>query len=350
MSLLEYRLPDLGEGLQEAEIVSWRVAPGDVVREDDILVEIQTDKSLVDIPAPCDGVVRALGAEEGTVLPVGDVLATFEVQQKPAPGDGDGRRVLASPSTRRRAVELEVRLGDIEGTGPHERVTRDDVERAAAAAGGEPPTPAAPTQPASPAPPETPARQTGAPAGRGDEVMPLRGLRRQIARTMTAAATIPTIHEWRDVDARELLRVRQRLRAHYEDQGTRITLLPIIVKAAVVTLRRHPSFNARLDVEREEIVYRRRYHIGIATATPDGLIVPVLTDADQRSVLDLARELKRLSAAAVERRIAPDDTRDPTFTISNYGSFGTRVGAPLIRPPGGRDPRCGPCPRQGRAG
>jgi pyruvate dehydrogenase E2 component (dihydrolipoamide acetyltransferase) len=320
---LAYRLPDVGEGLQEAEILAWRVAEGDRVRADDILAEVETDKSVVEIPAPHDGLVVRLGGAVGDVVPVGGVLAVLDVDDEPvapvvpvdqpvapsAPTPAGNGRVRASPATRRRATELGVALADVPATGPAGRVLLTDVERAAA--GSRP--------------------QTG-----GDEeqtVEPLRGVRRRIAQTMAQTLQIPAITEWRDIDATELLAVHARLRERLAARGVRLTLLPIVLKGAAAALREHPRFNARIDVDGEEITYLHRVHLGVATATEDGLLVPVIHDVDRLSLVELAGELARLGEAARARSLAVGDSAGGTFTVTNFGSFGTIRGAPLIRPP-----------------
>lgn len=360
MSTVPYALPDVGEGLHEAEILSWHVAPGDSVREDDVLVEIETDKSVVEIPSPHAGTVVGLGGQEGDVIAVGELLVEFDVaddssldagaastDDEPGPdpdGAGDAStpadpvsagppatarpsgttdpRVLASPSTRRRAVALGVTLTDVEGTGPDGRVTQDDVERAAAAPGEQ----AAPERDRAPASPSRP-------AGTGDRVQPLSAVRRRIAEAMSATLEIPAIPEWRDVDATDLLAAHRRLRDHLAAAGVRLTLLSLVVKATAAALREHPRFNATFDASRGEVTYHGRVDIGIATATSDGLLVPVLRGADGRSLRAVAGEIDRLAAGARERTLPPAETRDGTCTISNFGSFGTTRGAPLIRPP-----------------
>lgn len=167
---------------------------------------------------------------------------------------------------------------------------------------------------------------------RADETETLRGMRRQVARTMTAALEVPTIYDWREVDAGELLRTRDVLRAQVAD-GPRVTLLPLVVKAVVAALEQHRRFNATFDAVEETVTRHGACHVGVATATPEGLVVPVVHDADQRGLAELADEIARLAGAARDRRIAVEETRGGTITVSNYGSYGTRHGTPIIRPP-----------------
>jgi pyruvate/2-oxoglutarate dehydrogenase complex dihydrolipoamide acyltransferase (E2) component len=309
---MEFRLPDVGEGIATAEIVAWQVAEGDHVREHQDLVEIQTDKATVVIPCPD--------------LP------------------------LAAPSTRLLARELGVALEDVAGSGADARILREDVERAAAGArpptpSAEPPTPSAepPTPSAEPstpsAEPAAPSAEPAAPSAEPGEVVPLRGVRRTIAHALTRAwQEVPRIVEYREVDATALLRARESLKQRALDRGDEplaraLTPAPLIVRAAVLAARDHPYVNASIDLEREQITLHRHYHVGIATAGPDGLIVPVVHDADRRSLADIAREIVALAQAARERRLTPAQLAGPTFTVNNFGSLGTWMGTPIVRPP-----------------
>ncbi|MDP6953385.1 MAG: dihydrolipoamide acetyltransferase family protein [Alphaproteobacteria bacterium] len=350
MSDFTYNLPDVGEGLSEGEIVHWHVAPGDAVTADQIIVDVQTDKAVVEIPAPVAGVMKSLGGNPGDMLPVGAMLAVIETEgaapaapaaaepvpepeapkpaAAPAPAaQKSGKRPLASPATRKLAAELGVTLSDIAGSGPNGRITKDDVERAAA--GG---TPAASVT--APASMPTPAAPVIAPPAGEDRVEPLRGLRRQIANSMaTAWRDIPHILTSHEIDATNLVAARAALNEELAGDGIKLSYLPLFVKACVGALKRFPAFNASLDMERQEIVYRHRYNVGIATATPDGLIVPVVHDADRKSVVDIARDIEALAEAARARKVTVEQLQGGTFTISNYGSYGGTFGTPIIRPP-----------------
>jgi pyruvate dehydrogenase E2 component (dihydrolipoamide acetyltransferase) len=325
---MEFRLPDVGEGIATAEIVAWQVAEGDRVREHQDLVEIQTDKATVVIPCPATGVVARLCAVEGETLDVGAVLAVIEPGADgaaPAPAKPAATVPLAAPTTRRLARELGVALEDVAGSGPQGRILREDVERAAA-------TPSAPG-------PEAPARPLSAAAPVPGEVVALRGVRRTIAHALTKAwLEVPRIIDYREVDATALVRARASLRRRAlqrgdEDLARALTPTPLIVRAAVLAARDHPYVNASIDLEREEITLHRHYHVGIATAGPDGLTVPVVHDADRRSLAGIARAIAGLAAAARERRLRPEQLAGPTFTVNNFGSLGTWLGTPIVRPP-----------------
>jgi pyruvate dehydrogenase E2 component (dihydrolipoamide acetyltransferase) len=326
---LEFSLPDVGEGIATAEILSWQVAVGDRVREHQDLVEIQTDKATVVIPCPADGVVARLCAAEGDTLDVGALLAVIEpgsdgaaATTRPAAGPP-----LAAPTTRRLARELGVALEEVAGSGPQGRILREDVERAAGAP--------AKSEPEAPAP--TPIRRAPAPAP--GEVVPLRGVRRTIAHVLTKAwLEVPRIIDYREVEATALVRAHAGLRERAlqrgdEDLARALTPTPLVVRAAVLAARDHPYVNASIDLEREEITLHRHYHVGIATAGPDGLTVPVLHDADRRSLAEIAREIAALAAAARERRLTPAQLAGPTLTVNNFGSLGTWLGTPIVRPP-----------------
>jgi pyruvate/2-oxoglutarate dehydrogenase complex dihydrolipoamide acyltransferase (E2) component len=337
MSDYEFKLPDIGEGLGEGEIVRWHAAPGEAVKADQILVEVETDKAVVEIPAPVSGVLKIQGGQPGDVVPVGGLLAVIETDGRtrvaaepaaapapestlpatpPVPEVGAAparRRTLASPATRKLAVELGVDLAAVTGTGESGRVTRDDV--VAAGRGG---TDAAPAV---------------APVGE-DRVEPLKGLRRQVARTMTQSwREIPHISSMREIEADDLVAARDSLNEELAANGVRLTYLSLFVKAVVAALKQNPSFNASIDMEREEIVYRHRYNIGIGTATGDGLIVTVLHDADTLSLPETARRLDELARKGRERKASLEELSGGTFTITNWGSYGGWLGSPLIRPP-----------------
>ncbi|MDP6013830.1 MAG: dihydrolipoamide acetyltransferase family protein [Alphaproteobacteria bacterium] len=342
MSDFTYNLPDVGEGLSEGEIVHWHVAPGDTVAADQIIVDVQTDKAVVEIPAPIAGVMKSIGGDPGDMVPVGAMLAVIETEgtapaaAAPAPDaeapksavapapQAKGKRPLASPTTRKLAAELGVTLSNVAGSGPNGRITRDDVQRAAE--GGTPVSlPAAAPAPAAPA--------IASPTGE-DRVEPLRGLRRQIANSMTTAwREIPHILTTHEIDATNLVAARAALNEELATDGIKLSYLPLFVKACVGALKRFPAFNASLDMTRQEIIYRHRYNVGIATATPDGLIVPVVHDADRKSVIDIAREIEALAEVARTRKVTVEQLRGGTFTISNYGSYGGTFGTPIIRPP-----------------
>lgn len=349
MSTYEFKLPDVGEGLSEGEIVKWHVGPGDKVSADQIIVDVQTDKAIVEIPAPVAGTVVSLGGAPNDVIPVGAVLIVFETDgdaptaesettaepvaaSAPAvasqPAAAKPLRALASPATRKLARELGVDLTAIEGTGSRGQVTRQDVEQAAAAPAAAPASAPAPVA-------RMPAAAPSAPKVEGEDVVePLRGLRRQVALSMEQAwREVPHIFSMDDIDATELVRARASLNEELAPAGIKLSYMPFFIKACVAALQAHPRFNASLDMANEQIIYRHRYNIGMATATPDGLIVTVIHDADRKSLAEIAEEIAALAELARQRKVSLEQLSNGTFTISNYGSYGGLMGTPIIRPP-----------------
>jgi pyruvate dehydrogenase E2 component (dihydrolipoamide acetyltransferase) len=353
---LEFHLPDVGEGIATADIVEWRVASGDHVHEGQDLVEVQTDKAIVVIPCPATGIVTRLGAAAGESLAVGAVLAVIATETagaqtssggepRAAPSDGNraavaaaasgplassgAGRPLASPAVRRLARELGIDLAAVSGSGPNGRITREDLRPAPAA------TPGTRATSESPAP-DSPSRAAAALAA---ETVPLRGVRRAIARTMTRAwQEIPHITDYREVDATQLMQARRLLRERASERGDEavaqaLTPTALIARAAATALGEHPYVNASIDLEREEITLHRRINLGIATATPQGLVVPVIQDADGKSVRELAVEIFQLVGEARAGRLGPAQLAGGTFTVNNYGGLGVWLGTPIIRPP-----------------
>jgi pyruvate dehydrogenase E2 component (dihydrolipoamide acetyltransferase) len=299
---LEFRFPDVGEGIDAGELLEWHVVEGQLVREEDPMADVETDKATVMIPCPTTGRVLELRVKVGEIVPVGAVMAVFEAAEtapprpEPAPP-----RPLAAPAVRKRAADLGLDLTQVAGSGPGGRIELSDLEQ----------------------------------TGTTDRVVQLRGVRRTIARRMTEAwRTIPHIIDYREADATELLRWREQLRGQADGETLRraLTVTPLLVSIAVDALRRHPYVNASIDSEREEITLRGEYNVGVATAAPDGLIVPVLRDADAKSVQQLALEVAELTSAARERRLRPEQLTGGTFTVNNYGSLGVWLGTPIIKP------------------
>jgi pyruvate dehydrogenase E2 component (dihydrolipoamide acetyltransferase) len=339
---IELKLPDVGEGIAEGEIVRWLVAEGAEVKEDDPLVEILTDKANIEIPSPVTGTVVKILASPGQVVKVGELLvliepaagqaaATHHVTAAPdrptsappeptEPGRGsppkgagaEGVGVLATPVVRKLAKDLGVELREVPGTGPGGRITEEDVRGAAG------PKPAA----------GTPRESTS------EERVPFKGRRRMIARKMVAAKTrVPHALLVDEADVSGLLAERAKMREIGEREGVRITILPFIMKAVAGALRQHPALNASLDEDREEIVLKKKIDVGMAVDAGDGLVVPVVRNADEKSVIELGREIERLSAAAREGTLAPGDLAGGTFTISSVGSIGGLFSYPIINVP-----------------
>ncbi len=337
---IELRLPDVGEGIAEGEIVRWLVAEGDRVAEDDLLVEVLTDKADVEIPSPVAGTLVRIVAQPGQVVPVGGVMAILEVSAEagsptggptegPAPNGPTGptppasspagRRggdVLAVPAVRRLARELGVEISSVRGTGPDGRVTEQDVRAAAGQLPGAAPAPV-----------------PGAPRAEGERI-PFRGRRRMAARKMTRSkSTIPHALLVDEADATNLLAMREELRRIGEREGVRITVLPLILRAVVSALERNPAINASLDEERGEIVRWKRYDLGVAVDAEEGLVVPVIRDAGRKTVVELAREVERLAEKARSGTLDPSESSGSTFTVTSIGSIGGLFSYPVINPP-----------------
>jgi pyruvate dehydrogenase E2 component (dihydrolipoamide acetyltransferase) len=288
----EFKLPDLGEGLTEGEISRWLVSEGQEIAEDDPLVEIQTDKTTVEIPSPAAGTVTRILVEEGNVVPVGTVLVVIgdgAVLQPSKPSDsepqGNETRVRATPVVRKIAQELGVDLASVTGTGQQGRITEDDVRAAA-----------------------------GPREGRRE---PLRGVRRLIAEHMTRAhREVPPV-TW--VEECDFSKVDLKL------------LVPTVLKACAESLREFPELNARL--EGNEIVYLDRYDLGVAVQTEQGLVVPVVRACDQRSIDELRSEVERLAESARAGTLKPDELRGSTFTVSSAGKLGGLLQTPIVNYP-----------------
>ena len=336
----EFKLPDIGEGIHEGEVTKWFVKPGDPVKEDDPMVEVMTDKVTVQISSPYTGTVLELRAKEGEVVKVGTVLVVFS-------GDGDTSRApgsaalptpsvpqpareagatptgtsITAPSVRRLAKELGVDLASVRGSGPGGRIVEPDVRRARP--GSATPSPA--TKPGAPA--------SSAPTG-GEERIPIHGLRKRIFDKMTKSeATAAPFTYVDEVDMTQLVHLRERLKEVGEKRGVKLTYLPFLVKAILAALKEFPTLNASVDEERGELVVKRYFNVGIATATDEGLTVTVVREADRKDVWVLAGEIERLTQAAKDRRLALHEVQGSTFTITSLGKEGGILATPIINSP-----------------
>lgn len=319
MNELEVRLADVGEGLDEGEVLRWFVEVGQTVRRDEALAEVQTDKAVVEVPAPADGTVAAIHVDIGAIVPVGTLLATLHPTVAPA---GVPVRPKASPALRRRAAAQGVDLATVHGTGPGGRITDGDLDalRPDRHAGAAPTAPPIPVRPSPSAPSDA---RTG-------EVT-FRGIRRATAAAMGRSwSTIPHLGASDEFDATGLLAARASLAGA---AGEPITLTALLAVAVARTLRRHPAGNATVHDDGRGATFHDEINLGVACATPDGLVVPVLHDADRLGVLDAARALRRLTETARSGRLGPADLAGGTATLSNYGPLGGRFAAPVI-PPG----------------
>jgi pyruvate dehydrogenase E2 component (dihydrolipoamide acetyltransferase) len=374
MSKFEFKLPDIGEGVAEGEIVNWLVNEGDSVSENQEMVEVMTDKATVTIGAPKTGKVAERRFKVGDTVPVGDVLVVLDVgadggaaaaapaaakapaaapakaettvasavgdlreslpgMSRPAPAQNDfySDKPLAAPATRKLARELGVDLKTVQPSGSAGRVTREDVERASS--GGRPTPPVAPA--AAQAAPAAPAADAPRPTRRDtDERVPVRGMRKRIwenmARSRHTAAHFNYVDE---VNVSELIAVRDRFRPHAERSNIKLTFLPFLVKAVVAALKRHPRLNSVVDEAAMEHVIRHNYDIGIAVSTDAGLMVAALREADRLSIVEIAKEIERLGGAARSGKIQKEDLGGTTFTISSLGKLGGLLAPPIINYP-----------------
>jgi len=338
----EFKLPDIGEGVHEGEVVKWFVKEGDAVKENDPIVEVMTDKVTVQIPSPVTGKILQLRAKEGEVVKVGNTLVVFGEAGEAAPPRAETTRpaatppppvmtaapsapaptgdILAAPAVRRLAKELNVNLAAVRGSGPQGRLTEDDVRKAAQS----------PARPTVAAPPSAAAVASTGPEQR----IPIHGLRKRIfekmAKSNTTAAHFTYVEE---VDMTQLVHLRDHLKPTAERKGVKLTFLPFFVKAVLAALVEFPTLNSSVDDERAEIVVKRYYNIGIATATDEGLTVTVVHEADKKSLWDLAKEVDRLAAAARDKKLSLQDVQGSTFTITSLGKEGGILATPIINWP-----------------
>jgi 2-oxoglutarate dehydrogenase complex dihydrolipoamide succinyltransferase (E2) component len=340
----EFKLPDLGEGIAEAEIVKWLVNQSDEIKEDQPLVELMTDKATVQIPSPFSGKISQILAKEGQTVKVGETLVVFdgpstgpatEQVASPAspaktPPSSPTRAVsiIAAPATRKLAREMGVELERIKGSGPGGRITDDDVR--AAASGRRPTEPTPPPEPKL----VVPSLAKVSAHVSGEERIALHGIRKRISeRMLQSLRTSAQVTHVDEADFTQLIALREKLKPIAESNGTKLTFMPFIMKAAVMSLKEFPNFNSSLDAEKNEIVVKHYYNIGFATDTSSGLIVPVVKAVDQKSVMDIAKDVEELSQKARDGKIALEEIQGGTFTITNIGTLGGLISTPIINTP-----------------
>jgi len=355
----EFKFPDIGEGLTEGEIVRWLVKEGDEVKEGQPLVEVETDKALAEIPSPKTGVILKIMAKEKEIVKVGQVIVVIgekgealtappprpksvgvvgELEEAPeeAPTVAPAARmkaepikpalvsehVLATPSVRALTKELGVDINKVQGTGSGGRVLEKDVRQAAEAK-------------AKPAEEVKEIKKVRKYDLYGSvERIPLRGVRRSIAKAMVKSKyTAPHVSAMDDADVTELWQIREKEKKVAEGKGIKLTILPFIIKAIIAGLTEHPYLNATLDDENEEIILKKYFNIGLATDTPEGLMVPVVKNAKEKSIFELAQESAQLAEKARNRTIDLADLKGGTFTITNYGAVRGTYGTPIINYP-----------------
>jgi len=373
----EYRFPELGEGLHEGEIIKVNIKAGDTVTDEDIIMEVQNDKAIVEVPCPVNGKVLEVLVKDGQVCHVGEVVAIIDAEgevpeqagghdapaaaapaaaapaeqpkaaapaaaqsvaanEQPKPQTAQpvpGGSVLATPSVRKYAREKGVDLTQVAGTGKNGRITRADVDGftgapAAPAAGA--PAEAAGTE-AKAAAPAAATVITGAGA---EERVPFKGIRKAISNAMVKSVyTAPHVTLMDEVDVTKLVEFRTKTKPLAEKKGVKLTYLPFIVKALVSALREFPIMNSMLDEEAQEIVYKKYYNVGIATDTDNGLIVPVIHDADRKNIWMIASAISDLAARGREGKLALNEMKGATMSITNIGSAGGMFFTPVINFP-----------------
>ncbi|HVS11686.1 MAG TPA: 2-oxo acid dehydrogenase subunit E2 [Planctomycetota bacterium] len=362
---LEFKLPDIGEGVAEGEIVKWLVQVGETVAEPQAVVEVMTDKATVEIPSPAAGRIAEQRVKAGEVVPVGAVLYVLEVgpgaapaasrelaAERPEPaaaraevaeppaepatdGERDGNgRVLAVPSARRVARELGIDLREVSGSGRNGVIRRSDVEDYAKQRRAAPAPPAAPIPARTPAPAALARAPAALEHAELETRVPFRGVRRKIAEAMVRSKqTAPHFTVVEELDVTELVKVREVAKAMAAESGVKLTYMPFIMKAVASGLARYPELNSKLDEAAQEIVTYAQVNLGIATDTSQGLIVPVIRDVQSKGLLQLAKELVDLADRTRAGKFTPEELKGSTFSITNAGNIGGTLATPIINFP-----------------
>ncbi|WP_394136977.1 dihydrolipoamide acetyltransferase family protein [Cytobacillus oceanisediminis] len=385
----QFRLPDIGEGIHEGEIVKWFVKPGDEVQEDDVLCEVQNDKAVVEIPSPVKGKVEEILVEEGTVATVGQVLITFdapgyedlkfkgdhedeapkeeakteaqvqstgeagqdvkkeEAPMQEAPKEGaaisqaevdPNRRIIAMPSVRKYARDKGIDIRQVAGSGKNGRIQKADID-AFLNGGAQAQTAEAPAQEAAPVQTETketaPAAAQAIPEGQYPETREkMSGIRKAIAKAMVNSKhTAPHVTLMDEIDVTKLVAHRKKFKEIAANKGIKLTFLPYVVKALTSALREFPALNTSIDDAAGEIIHKHYYNIGIAADTEKGLLVPVVKDADRKSTFAISNEINELAGKARDGKLAPDEMKGASCTITNIGSAGGQWFTPVINHP-----------------
>jgi pyruvate dehydrogenase E2 component (dihydrolipoamide acetyltransferase) len=340
----EFKFPDVGEGIHEGKIVKWRVGEGESVKADQPIVEVETDKAIVELPSPVSGTILKINFHEGTDVKVGETLVTIAeagdaapsaaaappktdmqkppsspsiIPSQPQTSSAPALPVMATPATRKLARELGVDIAKVRGSGPSGRIVDDDIRNANPGDRGKEAGKAMPPS-----------------ALASDVRIQLSGLRKTIAERMTySKAHIPHACGMDLFDVTDLVSLREKEKAPMQARGIKLTYLPFIIKACTIALRRYPSFNAHFDNDRNELVAKKDINMGLAVDTQDGLMVIVIKEADKKTIADIAKEIDALALLAKERKVKLDDVRGSTFTITNVGSVGGLLSTPIINPP-----------------
>ncbi|PFG12805.1 MULTISPECIES: dihydrolipoamide acetyltransferase family protein [unclassified Bacillus (in: firmicutes)] len=370
----QFKMPDIGEGIHEGEIVKWFVKSGDEVKEDDILAEVQNDKAVVEIPSPVDGTVKEVHAEEGATVIVGDVVITFDAEgyedaeeepaaeqpqaeeeapkaeakseakedsagSKPLPEDEEEtdptKRVIAMPAVRKYARENGVSISKVSGSGKNGRVVKEDIDTHLNGGGETASEAPAASEEKAEAKQETATTSAQPQASAQPETREkMKGMRKAIAKAMVNSKhTAPHVTHMDEVVVTDLVAHRKKFKQYAADKDVKLTYLPYVVKALVSALREFPMLNASIDDSTEEIVHKHYYNIGIAANTDAGLVVPVVKEADRKPLLNVSSEINELAKKARDGKLSGDDMKGSTCTISNLGSAGGQWFTPIINNP-----------------
>ncbi|WP_077704469.1 dihydrolipoamide acetyltransferase family protein [Virgibacillus dokdonensis] len=354
-----FKLPDIGEGIHEGEIVKWFVNEGDEVKEDDVLCEVQNDKAVVEIPSPVEGTVTKLHVEEGTVAVVGDTIITFDAEgyesddeeeaadsKQEASADektseapettneeveeDDGERVIAMPSVRKYARDKGVTISKVTGSGKNGRILKEDID--AYLSGDQPAIDVKGTTEEAASPKKEAATETVGDFPETRESMS--GIRKAIANAMVNSKTkAPHVTLLDEVDVSELVAHRKKFKAVAAEQEIKLTYLPYVVKALVSASKKYPMINASVDDETNEIVHKHYYNVGIAADTDKGLLVPVVKNADRKSIFEISKEINELAEKARSGKLAPEEMSGASNTITNIGSAGGQWFTPVLNYP-----------------
>lgn len=347
---MEFKLPDIGEGIAEGEIIKWLVKEGDIVKEDQPIFEVMTDKATVEIPCPTHGKISKILAKEGDIIPVGQVVihidnnlsekveaikentnfVLIEEKKDNVNIPKSDKKVLATPATRKYARENNINISEIKGTGNNGRVTKDDINNYIK-------TPKDLVLNTSLIVHDTENKEDKKQYfynNEKEERIPFKGLRKRIAQNLSnSVKNVPHFMIADELDVTELVNLRTELKEISLKQEVKLTYLPFLMKGIVQALKEYPVLNSSLDEENNELILKKYYNIGFATATPEGLIVPVIKDADKKSILQIAKEIQILSEQARNGKASIDDLKGGTFTITNIGSIGGLVSSPIVNYP-----------------
>ena len=368
----EFKLPDIGEGIHEGEIVKWFISEGEEIKEDDVLAEVQNDKAVVEIPSPVDGTVKKLHVEEGTVTTVGETIVTIDDGSEDSGDEGSsddkseekkedsrkeeksgseeekkeetsedkesakketsGERVIAMPSVRKFARDNDIDISEVSGSGKNGRVLKEDVE---AFRDGEQSPESAETEKAAQEEPASKETKQAAPEGQYPETREkMSGMRKAIAKAMVnSKQTSPHVTHLDEVEVEALWNHRKKFKDVAAEQCVKLTFLPYVVKALVSMLKKFPEMNTSIDNETFEVIQKHYYNVGIAADTERGLVVPVVKDADKKSMFEISDEINQLAGKARDGKLSGEEMKGGSMTISNLGSAGGQWFTPVINQP-----------------